>query len=144
MEEQVRLGHRVRIGGEVGAGREDHASVGHHQVEPSVVVVVEEARAEAGQAEARLAEPAAGGGVEELALAVVAIERVGLAVELGDEEILVAVAVVVAVVDAHRRFGATVGGERAAGEQSAVGEATDRRCCSHSRFGIRSLATNRS
>src|SRR6185295_4995664 len=69
---------------------------GDEQVEPSVVVVVEEARA---RAPAGAADAGAGGDVTEGAVAVVAVE--GVATVTGDVEVLEAVVVVVARGHAH-------------------------------------------
>ncbi len=114
----------VRVG-IAGAGQRldgPHRAVDRHQVEDAVAVGVDEAGAEAVGLEGRHPEAGGHGDVLEEAGAVVLVEGVGLAREVGHEEVEVAVAVVVARVDAHRRLGEAVGIQRAAGEQGLVAE----------------------
>ena len=77
-----------------------HRAVDDDQIEPAVVVVVDEAGAEAGEAE-REQRRASTVRSSNRPLPTFAIERVAFVVEVGDEQILVAVAVDVARVDAH-------------------------------------------
>ena len=84
------------------------ASVHLREVEVAVVVVVEERGAETGEVETRGAEADGRRGVLEAVGALVAEQRVGLADQMGDEEIEIAVVVDVAGDHAHPRLGQPV------------------------------------
>ena len=89
-------------------------------VQQAVVVDVEPGGAEAGEATARCAETRARALLLEVAAAVVDVEIVALAGQVGDEQILVAVVVGVAGVHAHAGLGLAVGAERGARQQPEV------------------------
>ena len=91
-------GQLFELGVEVAIGDED--------VEPAVVVAVEEGGAEAEERPHDAVEPGAGGGVGEEPAAVVAVEGVDVLREIGHEEVEVAVVVVVAAVHTHAGLGA--------------------------------------
>ena len=78
--------------------------VGGHEVEPAVVVGIQERRAEAQPVPARGRQADRGRVIGEEALAQVAEERRGLAVEVGDRQVGPPVAVEVAAGDAHARL----------------------------------------
>ncbi len=81
-----------------------HPAVDDRQIEVAVGVAVDEGGAEAGHRAARRRQPGAEGGVGVAGGAVVAVEGVALAPQVGDEEVLVAVAVGVAGGDPHPRL----------------------------------------
>ena len=96
-------------------------AVRHQNVEPAVVVHVEEADAPAEQP--RVDAQAAGiSAVLEVAVAEVGVERVGVAGEVGLHHVEVAVAVVVADGNAHAGLRLGLGRERRAGFDRDVAE----------------------
>ena len=97
-------------------------AVGGEQVEVAVVVVVEELGAKAEGPVRGIGQPQALGGDGELALAVVAVEGIGFKGEVGDEEVEIAIVVVVAKIDAHARVGVPVLVVASAGNQADFGE----------------------
>ena len=78
-------------------------AVGEKQIDVAVVVVVEELQPPAAQQPGRLRDAVGVRDVGERFAAVVPVEREHLLIDVGDEEILVAVAVEVRGVDAHAR-----------------------------------------
>ena len=99
-----------------------HRAVDCQHVEPPVVVEVEPGGSEAGLAEAGGAEPGRGASVREEGSPVVDVDRVRLTRQMGHEQILVAVVVEVAGVDAHARFGVAVRVHRRTRQWPGVGE----------------------
>ena len=91
--------------------------VGRRQVEPSVVVRVDQRRAEAQQVPSRLAQPDHRGAVGEQAVAEVPEEGRRLAVEVGHDQVEPAVAVEVAAGHPHPRLVAAFGVGRHARDQ---------------------------
>ena len=119
-EQQVRLGVRIR--------RKElrlaaHTAVGLVDVEAAVVVEIEQRRAEPRKRPAD--RPQAGGRriVAEKRL-LVAVEGVGLAIEVHDQQVKFSVAVDVGQVDAHSRFRLAVQVDGAAHRQRRVFEST--------------------
>ena len=105
------------------SGGERDGAVDRREVEPAVVVEVDEGGAEGGRVPARPAEIGRVRAIPELrrtGLRVVPVERVRLAVEVGQEEIEVAVSVVVARRDAHARLGFAVRVESGAADQPVL------------------------
>ena len=80
-------------------GEVPHGAVHHDHVQPAVVVVVQQARTESGEAQAE--QPRFHRPILEEPLLDLPIEDIAFVVEVGDEEVLVAVAVDVAGVDPH-------------------------------------------
>ena len=101
--------------------RRDRAVHGQ-QIQPAVVVEVEPGGAPPGVGEAAGAEPRAGAAVLEPARPVVDVEVVPLAVQVGQEEVLVAVVVEVARVHPHARLGHAQSAQRRAGQQPGLAE----------------------
>ena len=75
------------------------SAVDDHQIEPAVVVVVHEPGAKPG--ESKLEESELRGAILEQPAADIEVERVPLVVQIGDEQILIAISIDVADVDAH-------------------------------------------
>ena len=100
----------------------DDVAVGCEEVEVAVVVVVEKLGAKAEGSIRGIGQPEALGGNGELALAIVAVEGVGLKGEVGDEKVGVAIAVVVAKIDAHTGVGVSVLVVTRTGNQADLGE----------------------
>ena len=105
-------------------------AVGEEQIHVAVVVEVEELQAPARQQARRLRDAVRGGDVGEELVAVVAVEREHLLVDVGHEQVLPAVLVEVGRIDAHPRARRAVGAEPHLGGQpdlfplalAAVGE----------------------
>ena len=76
-------------------------AIHHEQVQVAIVVKVEEAGAEAQDGQRRGEDAGAVGGGEEAALPLVVVEPGALILEVGEQEVRPAVAVVVAEVDSH-------------------------------------------
>ena len=87
-------------------------TVGEEQIDVPVVVVVEELQAPAAEKPRRLRDAVGRGDVREELAAVVLVKREHLLVDVGDEEILLAVAVEVGRVHAHAGPRRAVGAER--------------------------------
>ena len=86
-------------------------AVGQEQIDQAVVVVIEELQAPAAQQPGGLRHAVRRRDVGEELVAVVLVEREHLLIDVGDEQILLPVAVDVGSVDAHPRSGLTVGAE---------------------------------
>ena len=102
--------------------RQAHGAVDRQKVEPPVVVEVEPGGAESGVAQALPAHAGPRADVLERASPIVAIERCSLAGQVGDEEILVAVGIEVAGVEAHARFRLAIAVQRRARQQRDIPE----------------------
>ena len=76
-------------------------AVGEEQIDEAVVVVVEELEAPAAQQARRLRDAVKRRDIRERLVALVLVEREHLLIDVGDEEILLAVAVDVGGIDAH-------------------------------------------
>ena len=118
-EQQVRLG--IGIGGER-LGLEPDAAVRLVQVEPAVVVEVEHRHAEARETPAGHAQSGRYRRVHEEA-ALVAVERVGLGVQVHHDQVVVAVIVHVGRVHAHAGLRRAVLIDGHAAQQRRLGEA---------------------
>ena len=105
------------------SGGERDGAVDRREVEPAVVVEVDEGGAEGRRVPARPAEAGCVRAVPKLrgaGLRVVPVEGVRLAVEVGQEQVEVAVSVVVAGGDAHARLGLAVRVESRAADQTLL------------------------
>ena len=116
---------RPRGGLSAGAGPVEaaHGAVDGQHVQVAVVVEVQPAGAEAGHCQAGCVESRDHAGVREQTAAVVQVEGARLAGDVGHVEVLVAVAVQIAGIDAHPGFGFAPAVDRRAREQSPVLEA---------------------
>ena len=118
---------RLRVGGvgEAGVVRDvvDHMAVRDHEVQVAVEVEVGEVGAEANPGHRGFGDAGDEAAFEEEAVAAVRVERVRLAVEVGDDQVLQAVAVHVADCDPHAGLGFPAVREGGAGEQGVVLEA---------------------
>ena len=91
-----------------------HGAVDGDDVKPSVVVIVEKHRAESREGDARCRDPRLDAAILEIACAAVDEQRALLARQVGQEDILGAVAVEVSDVHSHPRLGDAVRVDRAA------------------------------
>ncbi len=99
-----------------------HVSVGDEEIEPAVVVIIEETGSEPEVVQAHLPEPGGEGNLG-VVRPVVTVQGVVLQLVVGDEEIEVAVVVVIPGVDAHARLRLAVGAQRRSREQADLVEA---------------------
>ena len=97
-------------------------AIGDEEIERAVVVVVDPVGAEAGAGRGRRRQAGARPRVLEVPLAVVGVEREGLADDVGDEQILVAVEIEIARCDPHAAFGIPFEVDRRARQQAIVDE----------------------
>src|ERR1700676_1491326 len=97
-------------------------AVGDEKIEPGVIVHVEESRAPAYVGIAGLADAGSPTDVVETLRAHIAIERVGLLLEVRDEKAEAAAVVVIAPIDAHVAEFQAVATEGYAGKHAHVGE----------------------
>ena len=101
-----------------------HIAVDDEQVQVAVIFEIEKAGAEPCEGKTGHSEPASVGAILEEGVAVVCVQGVRLAVEVRDEEIDVAVVVVVAARHSHAGLGAAVSAHGAAREEPVVGPPT--------------------
>jgi hypothetical protein len=104
-EELLGLPEHVGLAPARGRVRQLDRAVHRQHIEPSVVVDVQPAGAEARVRQAPRADARLGGSADEGGGAVVHVQVVTLAGQVGDDEILVAVVIEVAGVDAHAGLG---------------------------------------
>ena len=96
------------------------AAVGDEQIQPAVAIEIQPAGAEAGLREAGRAEAGGSAPILEVSRAVVEVQHIHLVEPVRDEQILVAVVVEVARVNAHARFGLSGAAHGGAGEERRV------------------------
>ena len=95
-------------------------AIGHEQIEPAVVVVVDPPGAEAGSVRRGGTKTRSRARVLEIACAVIQVQHVRFAHDVRDEEILVAVVVGIAERDAHAALGASERIERRPRDEAAI------------------------
>src|SRR6185369_1779731 len=110
VKQLIRLPQRLQL----------HCSIRDEQVEPPIVVVIKEERAETRKATTWHTEPGFACAIFEKRLAEVQIKRVRLVHQVSDKDVVSAVAVKVSRIDSHSRLSLSVSIDRAAGEQRIV------------------------